>query len=178
MWSRERAVRRSARLALGAAAGLALLSAGACSVQPLYGSGPAGAAVKAALSGVVVAPVDSRVAQDLRNRLLFDLSGATAGPPRYRIDLNVFSAELALGVTPVETSPADSVTVTANFQEVSLATGEIVYRATSRQSASYDRGNQAFANDRARLDAETRAAVLVADDINLSLAAAAATGRI
>jgi LPS-assembly lipoprotein len=68
--------------------------------------------------------------------------------------------------------------VTAIYQVTSLATGRIVYRATSRQSASYDRGNQAFANERAKLDAETRAAILVADDIHLNLAAAAASGRI
>jgi LPS-assembly lipoprotein len=173
MWSRERRIATGAALL---ALGLAALSA--CSVQPLYGAGPAGTAVNAALSGIVVSPVNTRVAQDLRNRLLSDLSGATGGPPRYQLDLLVSSSELALGVTPVETSPAYSVTVTATYRVTSLATGQIVYRATSRQSASYDRGNQAFANERAKLEAETRAAVLVADDIHLSLAAAAASGRI
>jgi LPS-assembly lipoprotein len=150
----------------------------ACSVQPLYGPGPAGVAVNTALSGVVVGPVQTRLAQDLRNRLLFDLSSAPAGAPRYQLDMTVSSSELALGVTPVQTSPAYSVTVTATYQVTSLTTGQILYRATGRQSASYDRGNQAFANERAKLDAETRAAVLLADDIHLSLSAAAAAGRI
>ena len=81
-------------------------------------------------------------------------------------------------MTPVETSPAYSVTVTATYEVTSVTTGKIVLRATSRQSASYDRSNQAFANDRAKLDAETRAAVLAADDIHLALSAAAAAGRI
>jgi LPS-assembly lipoprotein len=167
-----RVLGRAAILALG----LAML--GACSVQPLYGPSPSGAAVNVALSGITVSPVQTRLAQDLRNRLLFDLSSAAPSPPRYKLDLNVSSSELALGVTPVETSPAYSVTVTATYQVTSLATGQIIYRATSRQSASYDRGNQAFSNERAKLDAETRAAVLTADDIHLSLAAAAARGRI
>jgi LPS-assembly lipoprotein len=137
-----------------------------------------GAAVSTALSGIVVAPVDTRVAQELRNRLLFDLSGAPPSPPRYRLDMTVLTSELALGVTPVQTSPAYSVTVTATYVVTALATGQIAYRATTRQSASYDRGNQAFANERAKLDAETRAAILAADDIHLALAAAAAAGRI
>ena len=158
--------------------GLCLAGLGACSMQPLYGSAPVSAAVKTALSGIAVGPVDTRVAQDLRNRLLFDLSGNVSAPARYTLDLKVSTSELALGVTPVETSPAYSVTVTATYQVTSLASGQIVYRATSRQSASYDRGNQALPNERAKLDAETRAAILVADDIHLSLAAAAASGRI
>jgi LPS-assembly lipoprotein len=161
-------------------AALALLSIAGCSIEPLYGSGPTGTVVKAALSGIDVAPVETKLAQDLRNRLLFDLSGASssAAPSRYVLNLNVASSELALGVTPVETSPAYSVTVTAIYEVVSIATGKIVLRATSRQSASYDRVNQGFANTRARLDAQTRAAELVADDIHLSLSAAAASGRI
>ena len=173
MSSFDRAVRASLIL-------LAVIGLGACSVEPLYGSGPAGTVVKASLAGIDVAPVDTKIAQDLRNRLLFDLSG-TASPaaaPRYSLKLDVASTELALGVTPVQTSPAYSVTVTAIYELVSLATGKIVLRATSRQSASYDRVNQGFANTRAKLDAETRAAQLAADDIHLALSAAAAGGRI
>jgi LPS-assembly lipoprotein len=173
----------SDRAANGIRGGLlaaALLALAACSVQPLYGSGPAGTAVNSALADIAIAPVDTRVAQDLRNRLLFDLSGGPASPsqPRYALNLSVATSELALGVTPVETSPAYSVTVIATYDVTSLATGKIVYRSVTRQSASYDRTNQAFANSRARLDAETRAAVLAADDIHLTLAAAAASGRI
>lgn len=162
-------------VALGAGLATALA---ACSVQPLYSPSATGIAVNTALSGIIVSPVDTRLAQDLRNRLLFDLSGTPPAPPRYKVDLTVSSSELALGVTPIETSPAYSVTVTATYQVSSVTTGQIVYRATSRQTASYDRGNQAFANERAKLDAETRAAVLAADDIHLGLAAAAAGGRI
>ena len=159
---------------------VALLALAGCTVQPLYGSSPAGISVNAALSGIVVEPVDTRVAQDLRNRLLFDLTGGAAPPvaPRYALNLNVATSELALGVTPVETSPAYSVTITATYEVTSITTGKIVLRSVTRQSASYDRTNQAFANSRAKLDAETRAAVLAADDIHLSLAAAAASGRI
>ncbi len=152
-----------------------------CTVQPLYGPGPSGQAVTSALNSVFVEPVDTRVAQEIRNRLLFTLYGGGSGQPSgalYRMRLTVTTDENALGVTPVQTSPAYAVTVAATYEVTSAATGEIVLRATSRKSASYDRVNQVFANTRAKLDAETRAAVLVADDIQLALASAAATGRI
>jgi LPS-assembly lipoprotein len=157
-----------------------LLAVSACTVQPLYGTGPAGVAVGTGLAAIAVDPVTTEVAQELRNRLLFDLTGGGAQnvATRYKLDLTVDSSELALGVTPVETSPAYSVTVTATYVVTSVATGQIVLRATARQSASYDRVNQAFANERAKQDAESRAAALAADDIHLSLAAAAAAGRI
>jgi LPS-assembly lipoprotein len=152
---------------------------GGCTVAPLYAPDASGRSVSAALDTVAVDPVDSRVGQEVRNRLLFKLTGGTAASaPLYRLHLNVASSEIALGVTPVQSSPAYSVTVTTTYELTSVATGVIVLRATTRQSASYDRVNQVFANTRARLDAEDRAAVLAADDIHIALASAAATGRI
>jgi LPS-assembly lipoprotein len=152
---------------------------GGCTVAPLYAPDASGRSVSASLDSVVVDPVDSRVGQELRNRLLFKLTGGGgASAPLYRLHMTVSSSEIALGVTPVQSSPAYSVTVTATYELTSIATGMILLRATTRQSASYDRVNQVFANTRAKLDAEDRAAVLAADDIHLALATAAATGRI
>jgi LPS-assembly lipoprotein len=92
--------------------------------------------------------------------------------------LVVSSSESALGVTPIETAPAYSITVSATYEVRSVADDKIVLRSTSRQSASYDRVNQVYANTRAKLDAENRAAALVADDIRIRLAAAATRGTI
>ena len=72
--------------------------------------------------------------------------------------LVVSSAESALGVTPIEAAPAYSITVSATYEVTSIATGEIVLRGTSRGTASFDRITQIYANTRARLDAENRAA--------------------
>jgi LPS-assembly lipoprotein len=92
--------------------------------------------------------------------------------------LFVSSAESALGVTPIEAAPAYSVTVSATFEVKTVATGEIVLRGTSRGTASFDRVSQIYANTRARLDAENRAAALAADDIRIRLASAAAKGTL
>jgi LPS-assembly lipoprotein len=166
---------RFARASLVALAGVIALSA--CTVQPLYGPSPSGSAVATALAAVTIDPVDNRVGQELRNKLISDLGGEPA-TPAYRMKLVVSSAESALGVTPVEAAPAYSLTVSATYEVTSIASGEIVLRGTSRGTASFDRINQIYANTRARLDAENRAAHLAADDIRVRVAAAAAKGSL
>jgi len=171
----------SDRLRRGAGpAGLAaVLFLSACTVQPLYAPAPNGAAVTTKFSEVTIDPVDTRVAQVVRNKLIFELDGGAAPTtPVYRMKLIVTSAESALGVTPIETAPAYSLTVSATYEVTSLATGQIVLRGTSRGTASYDRITQEYANTRAQIDAEERAATQAADDIRIHLAAAAARGTL
>ena len=165
-------VRRCSRAILVAFLPAILLAA--CTMQPLYSAAPSGQSVGATLTEVAIDPVDTRVAQELRNRLIFLLyGGGQSTAAVYRLRLTVTSAESALGVTPVESAPAYSITVAATYEVTSLATGEIVLRATERGTATYDRVNQVFANTRAKLDAENRAAAVVADGIHVRLAAAA-----
>ena len=173
-------LRRALRTACapGLAMAAALLLA-ACTVQPLYGPTPTGASVVTAVSQIAIDPVDTRVAQELRNRLIFDLNGGSEpATPLYRMKLTVSAAESALGVTPIEAAPSYSLTVSATYEVTSVATNQIVLRGTSRGSASFDRVTQIYANTRARLDAEDRGAAVVADDIRLRLAAAAAKGTL
>ena len=158
-----------------AIAGAALLAA--CTVQPLYGPSLSGSAVGTALARITIDPVGNRVGQELRNKLIFDLGGSTTAPV-YRMTLSVSSAESALGVTPIEAAPTFSLTVSATYEVTSIATGDIVLRGTSRGTASFDRVSQIYANTRARLDAENRAAALAADDIRVRLSGAAAKGTL
>jgi LPS-assembly lipoprotein len=176
--SRSGGGRKAGHLILLAAVTAAALAA--CTVQPLYAPTAAGVSVVASLGNVFIEPVDDRVGQELRNQLIFELNGGKGQPdnPHYRMRLVVSSSENALGVTPIETAPAYSITVAATYEVRSAADDKIVLRSTSRQSASYDRVNQVYANTRAKLDAQNRAAALVADDIRIHLAAAAAKGTI
>lgn len=169
----DRGAVRGFVVAIGAAIALS-----ACTVQPLYGPTPTGEAVTTALDRITIDPVDTRIAQEVRNRLLFVLGGGRQASAAYRMKLTVTAAESALGVTPVETAPTYSITVSATYEIRSLATDEIVLRGTSRGIASFDRITQVYANTRAKLDAENRAAVQAATDIRIRLAAAAANGII
>jgi LPS-assembly lipoprotein len=164
------------RLAFAAATAFML---SACTVQPLYGPTPTGNTVANTISAVAIDQVDTRVAQVVRNKLIFDLDGGQEpATPLYRMKLSVSSAESALGVTPIEAAPAYSLTVQATYEVTSIATGQIVIRGTARGTASFDRITQAYANTRARIDAEDRAATEAADDIRIRLATAAAKGTI
>ena len=175
MWSSEPFRLRGRIVGVMLAATLALAG---CTAQPLYGPTPTGEAVSTALDRIAIDPVDTRIAQEVRNRLIFDLGGARQTSPAYRMKLTVTAAESALGVTPIETAPTYSITVSATYEIRSLATDQIVARGTARGIASFDRITQAYANTRARLDAENRAAELAATDIRIRLAAAAANGII
>ena len=161
-------------------AAIAAMALAACTVQPLYAPTAAGTSVAAALGDIYILPSGDRVGQEVRNQLIFALNGGKGQPSnaRYRMKLSVSSSANALGVNPISKAPAYSMHVDATYELRSVADDKIVYRATSRQSASYDVVNQQYANDRAKRDAEDRAASLVADDIRIRLAAIAAKGTI
>ncbi len=161
-------------------AAIAAMALAACTVQPLYAPTAAGTSVAAALGDIYIQPVNDRVSQEVRNQLIFALNGGSGQPSnaKYNMRLIVSSNANALGVNPISKAPAYSMHVDATYEVRSVADDKIVYRATSRQSASYDIVNQSFANERAKLDAENRAAALVADDIRIRLAAVAAKGTI
>ena len=150
---------------------------GACTVQPLYGPKPGGASVKATLARVAIEPVDDRVGQVVRNKLIFQFTGGgAASSALYKMRLTVTSRETGLGITSVEQSPVYSVSVSATYELKRIDTDTSVLRSTSSASASYNTVNQVFANTRAKIDAENRAATQVANDIATRVTAAIARG--
>lgn len=165
---------------LGPAAILAVFTAiwlSACTVQPVYGPGPGGTPVASTLRSIVIEPVDTRVAQEVRNKLIFYLTGGgEVADPEYRMRLRVTSSETALGITREGSAPVYSVTVSVSYTIYRYGSEDIVVRETARGTASYDRSNQNFANIRAKRDAENRAAAQVADKVRIRIAAATATG--
>ena len=165
----------------GPAAGLALLAAfylSGCTVQPVYGSRPDGGSVGQALRAVQIDSVDSRVAQEVRNKLVFYMTGGAGevSDPQYRLKLRVASSQTALGISRTGSAPVYSVTVTASYALTRIGSEDILVRETARGTASSDRSNQNYANIRAKLDAENRAAAAAADEIRIRLAAATAAG--
>ncbi len=161
-------------------AAIAATALAACTMQPLYAPTAAGSSVVASLGNIYIEPINNRLGQEVRNRLIFQLNGGKGQPADapYRMALTVSSSSQSLGVTPIASAPAYSITVAATYEVRSVADDKIVLRSTSRKSASYDRVNQLYANERALLDAQNRAAALVADDIRIHLAIAATKGTI
>jgi LPS-assembly lipoprotein len=175
MWSFEpQKPLRAGLFVLAAFAGLAL---GGCNVSPLYGPTVEGSALSTDLAAISIDPPDSRVEQEIRNKLIFDFNGGAAATDsvRYALHLTTNVSEAPVGSSPIAVAPSYSLTVAASYELTDIRTQRIVARGVARGVAAYDRSNQAFANTRARLDAEDRAAISAADQIRLRLSAALVT---
>lgn len=158
---------------------LTALALSACSVQPLYGPSNfvEGSTVQSTLTRISVGQVNDRVGQLVRNRLIFQMAGGKEiSDPLYHMTLTVTSRKVGLGITTTEASPVYSVTVQASFVVKRVGTEEVLIAGTSRASASFNYVNQMYANSRAELDAQSRAADQVANEIAIRVATAVAAG--
>lgn len=161
---------------IAVAAGAAMLLA-ACNVTPVYGPTPGGSAVSAELGSIYIQDVDDRVAQVVRNRLISAFGGASPAAPRYDMKLTVSTSGDIQALTRDQIKPLVSVRVRVSYDVIERSTNRQIARGNASASASYTQLNQAFANDRARRDAENRAAESAADDIRLRVATVLAGGR-
>jgi len=177
------AARRPAgfRAAAAALAVAAALAAGACTVQPLYGGGPAASAgvagnMAATLASISVDPVSTREALQVRNHLIFLLSGGAGTPPSPAYDMRLVvssssSAAATVQVTTTEQSPTSSLlNMTASYAVVDRASGRVVAQGTRRISSTYDVPGQLYAAARSQRDAEDRAARELAEQLRLAVA--------
>ncbi len=177
MWWRE--IPRLTRVLLVLA--LAGLTAGC--FQPLYGEktvdGSPGIADK--LSSVDVPPINApngtrlaRVGVELRNNLLFGLTGGgAAAPSSYKLVINLTSTQQQV-IVDINTARPDiqNYGIDASYTLTDLRTGKPVINGQTFSRVSYDipGQQQRFAGDRGLRDAENRAAKAIADSIRSRLA--------
>jgi LPS-assembly lipoprotein len=177
MWSSD----LPRRYSLGSACALiALLSA--CTLEPLNSSRPDGqlaknsesSTTKDIMASLTVDPVNTRVAQQVRNNLLFELNGGQIRPGgQYKVKLKVNIASRSLAVESDSLSPtAAQIAVTVDYVLTSKTSGRPVAGGKRRGVASFDKTPQSFANERAERDAENRAAKDVARQLRLAIAQA------
>jgi LPS-assembly lipoprotein len=171
-------VGRSARLALAMA--IAGLVAGC--FQPLYGTRTDGSAVVDRLRSVEVLPItnvtasspEGRIAAELRNALIFDLTGGSARQsPTHRLDISVSTIKTQVIVDITSNRPdVEQAGINASYSLVELATGKTVLSGRTFSRVSYDSPGQEqrFARARGRRDAENRAAKVISEDIRTRLA--------
>jgi LPS-assembly lipoprotein len=187
MWwpDQRNASKRLARLA----ATLAVAAcAGGC-FQPLYGdrSANGGPGLRSALSAVDVKQIEarkgtdeSRIAVEIRNALLFDLTGGgPAPPPTYRLTVRISSTVADIIVDTGTTRPAiEDYGINASYTLNEIASGKPVVNGQTFARVSYDvpGQEQRFARIRGLRDAESRAAKVIADNIRTRLASYFAAG--
>lgn len=151
----------------------AISALSACVYQPLYGSNSYAPEASQTLSRIWVADVDTRVGQQVRNRLIFLLQGGRgAMDTTYELRLRVNdNAKLQAAAQDVSANTAGVVFVIVSYDLVDLSSHTRIASGSRRASASYDRTGQSFANERALRDAQNRAAAEVAEHLRLALAA-------
>jgi LPS-assembly lipoprotein len=170
---------------------LALAGSAAGCFRPLYGEHPAagagGPGLRAALSRVAVDQIDAlkgsdepRLAVEIRNALIFDLTGGGEPlPPAYRLNIRMSTTSADIIVDTTTTRPAiENYGINARYTLVEIATGNVVVNGQTFARVSYDipGQEQRFARLRGLRDAETRAAKTVADNIRTRLASYFAAG--
>ena len=174
MWWRN-PIRIAAVIALGA------LNA-AC-FQPLYatksikGEVPIGAALAQVQVERVDAPngtPEARIAVELQEALKFEING-TEGliSPTHALKVTMRVGRSSI-ITDITTGRvmAEITGIDATFTLTELATGKVVMRGntSARVSSDYPGKQQRFARVRARIDAETRAAKVVAENVRTRVA--------
>jgi LPS-assembly lipoprotein len=161
--------------------------AGGC-FQPLYAdrSVDGGASLRSALGAVDVKQInvskssDARLAVEIRNALLFDLTGGGAGVrPAYSLTIIMGSTVADIIVDTTTTRPAiEDYGINASYVLTEIASGKPVVTGQTFARVSYDipGQEQRFARMRGLRDAETRAAKVIADNIRARLASYFAAG--
>lgn len=172
--SRRGAMRRAGTAVL---VSVAVFAAG-CTVRPLYSDAPltpGGASASQALASVSVKPVKTRYGQQVRNQLIFLLTGGNGQPasPAYEVDLSVVSLRETSTVTQttsVNEPSAATMTIYATYTLTDTATRKPIGSGTRQIASQFDVPGQEFASYRAQIDAENRAAREVAELVRLAIA--------
>ena len=171
------------RNSLRIAAVVAVGALNAACFQPLYASRSFNGEtpIVTALAQVQVERVDapngtpeSRIAVELQEALKFEVNGSTGllSPTHaLKVRMNVGRASIITDVTTGRTQ-AEITGIDASFTLTELATGKVVMRGGTfaRVSSEYPGQQQRFARVRARLDAENRAAKVIAENVRTRVA--------
>jgi len=168
---------------LRCAGALALAGLVAGCFQPLYATRTASGSSTVAeqLKSVDVAAIratagtpEASIAAELRNALIFDLTGGGAtGAPTHRLNLHLSSLRQQVIVDITTSRPdVEQAGINASYSLVEIASGKVVVTGQTFSRVSYDNPGQEqrFARARGRRDAENRAAKVISEDIRSRLA--------
>lgn len=178
MWSHDVCLSRLSR----AAAVLAVGGLLAGCFQPLYGqySASGSPVLRDQLSAVNVLQIEApkgsdeaRLAVEIRNALLFDLTGGGAeASPIHRLKIAISSTRSSV-IVDINTSRPDieNYGLTATYSLTEITTGKVVVTGQTFARVSYDipGQQQRFARMRGLRDAESRAAKVIAENIRSRL---------
>lgn len=145
---------------------------GSCSYQPLYSTSASGKRVADQLLSVSVEQQNSRTGQLIRNEIISSIGASnTATPSRYRLGF----ISTAKDADTVKSFGSDilrkSYQLSVKYHLVDTSNGKIVHKGNTFAHVSYDKTAAPFADYRAKISAQERAAKEVGTDIRTRLAA-------
>jgi LPS-assembly lipoprotein len=116
---------------------------------------------------------EARLAVEIRNAVLFDLTGGGAeAPPVHRLKISISSTRSAI-IVDINTSRPDieDYGINATYSLTEIATGNVVVTGQTFARVSYDipGQQQRYARLRGLRDAEDRAAKVIAENIRSRL---------
>jgi LPS-assembly lipoprotein len=151
--------------------------------QPLYGERTlvGDSSLHQRMSAVEVVPIpapkgtpESRIAVELRNALIFDLTGGSGQiSPTHRLVIQLSSSPVSVIVDVTTARPdVEEFRITAAYTMTEIATGKRVVTGRTFALSSYDipGQQQRFARARGQRDAQDRAVHVIADAIKSRLA--------
>lgn len=148
-----------------------------CRVESLNTTSGTNPTIERGLSALSIAPVKTRIAQQVRNELLFSLRGGNQtdiGPWLVELDVTSKGEEhsVLIGVRGPTAAYVEVNVAYRIVEKSSISTGspKLLFRGERQALAGYDLTPQNFANQRARQDAENRAAKTAARLVRLALA--------
>lgn len=144
-------------------------------LQPMYGELPVGGgpSLRDALRDVEIAEIEGRVGQEIRNDIIFELTGGDDNPvgAPFKLTMTISTRTQTPIVDPTTgISLVDTVALTVSYRLVDVATKKLVLTDSALARVSVDRSMQRFARLRGVRDAENRAAKVVAQQIRSRLA--------
>ena len=158
-----------------AAIGVLSIALAGC-FQPIYGELPVGGgpSLREVLRDVEIAEIDGRIGQEIRNDIIFELTGGGGNPvgAPFRLSLSVSSSSSPSSIIDPRTgvSQVDFVAVNVRYYLFDVAAKKQVLTDSALARVSVDRSLQRFARVRGVRDAENRAAQAIAQQIRSRLA--------
>jgi LPS-assembly lipoprotein len=162
----------------GTTAGALLLAAllSAC-FQPMYADrsviGGTGPNLREAMRDVEIDKVEGRVGQQVRDDIIFELSGGLGNPTGapFRLNLKIATNSYNDIIDPQSGLPqTETVSFDVTYKLQDIANDKIVLNDKAIARVSIDRTQQRYARVRAVRDAENRAAKIVAEQIRARVA--------
>jgi LPS-assembly lipoprotein len=149
----------------------ATLGVGGCGFQPLHGTTASGANLDDVLKTVDIATIPGRTGQQVRNELIFGVTGGgESGPRVYRLEIAVKQSIANTFATTSGNVQGQTFELSAEFKLVRIADNQVVFKSSTGAHAAYDKVQSIFADVRAQRDAENRTARTVAEAIKTQVA--------